>query len=60
MKEYVELLMKKAAEDFASENAMRFSQAACNVANAMSTLDSMKRDRPGVTAFGPIKDGGTT
>ena len=34
----VELLIEKAAEATKSEDAMRFSQAACNAANAMCTL----------------------
>ena len=37
-KENVEALNKKAAEAEKSEDAMRFSQAATNVANAMCAL----------------------
>lgn len=37
-KENVETLNKKAAEASKSEDAMRFSQAATNVANAMCAL----------------------
>ena len=32
----VEVLIKKAAESEKSEDAMRFSQAACNAANALA------------------------
>lgn len=39
-KENVETLSKKAAEADKSEDAMRFSQAACNVANAMCAVKS--------------------
>lgn len=42
-KENVESLSKKAAEADKSEDAMRFSQAACNVANAMCALESSKK-----------------
>jgi len=34
----VEALIKKAADADKSEDAMRFSQAACNAANAMCAL----------------------
>ena len=37
-KEAVELLITKAARADKSEDAMRFSQAACNAANAMCSL----------------------
>ena len=39
-KENVTALNKKAAEAEKSEDAMRFSQAACNVANAMCAVAS--------------------
>lgn len=39
-KENVESLSKKAAEADKSEDAMRYSQAACNVANAMCAVKS--------------------
>ena len=39
-KENVEALNKKAADAEKSEDAMRFSQAACNVANAMCAVKS--------------------
>ena len=39
-KENVTTLNKKAAEADKSEDAMRFSQAACNVANAMCAVKS--------------------
>lgn len=38
MEKHVEELIKKAAEAPQSEDAMRFSQAACNAANAMCAL----------------------
>ena len=38
MKQHVETLIKKAAEASDSQDAMRLSQAACNVANAMCAL----------------------
>lgn len=39
-KENVEALSKKAADAEKSEDAMRFSQAACNLANAMCAVKS--------------------
>lgn len=42
-KENVEALSAKAAEAEKSEDAMRFSQAACNVANAMCALRSAEK-----------------
>lgn len=39
---HVQELIKKAAEADASDDAMRFSQAACNAANAMCALASSK------------------
>ena len=42
MTKHVEELVSKAAKAGTSEDAMRFSQAACNAANAMSALDNMK------------------
>ena len=38
MKEAVEKLIEKSANADKSEDAMRFSQAACNAANAMCAL----------------------
>ena len=37
---HVEALIKKAAEAEKSEDAMRFSQAACNAANAVCSMKS--------------------
>lgn len=42
-KENVEALNKKAAEAQKSEDAMRFSQAATNVANAMCALKAAQK-----------------
>jgi hypothetical protein len=42
MQKHVEALIKKAAEADKSDDAMRFSQAACNAANAMCALASEK------------------
>lgn len=39
--ECIELLIKKAAAAEKSEDAIRFSQAACNIANAMHTFASL-------------------
>lgn len=39
----VETLNKKAAEAEKSEDAMRWSQAACNVANAMCAVRSAEK-----------------
>lgn len=36
----IEALIKKASECERSEDAMRFSQAACNAANAMCALNT--------------------
>ena len=38
-KKYVEDLIKKAAETLDSQDAMRFSQAAANAANALGVLN---------------------
>lgn len=40
LKTHVETLLKKAADSAQSDDAMRFSQAACNAANAMCALGS--------------------
>lgn len=37
----VEALVKKAAESVKPDDAMKFSQAACNAANAMACLHSI-------------------
>ncbi|WP_189384619.1 MULTISPECIES: hypothetical protein [unclassified Mesorhizobium] len=42
-KKYVEGMIAKAGKSEKSEDAMRFSQAACNAANAMATLDHIPR-----------------
>lgn len=39
----VESLVKKAAEAEKSEDAMRFSQAACNAANAMACINTIQK-----------------
>ena len=44
MEKHVEALIAKAAAADKSEDAMRFSQAACNAANAMCALDNIKRN----------------
>ncbi len=46
MEKHVETLVKKAADAERSEDAMRFSQAACNAANAMCALASSKTITP--------------
>jgi hypothetical protein len=43
-KEEVRLLVEKAAKAEKSDDAMRFSQAACNAANALITLENLERD----------------
>lgn len=40
----VEKLIDKAANSETSENALRFSQAACNVANALCALKAAKKE----------------
>lgn len=42
MEKQVETLVKKASEAASADDAMRFSQAACNAANAMCALASSK------------------
>jgi hypothetical protein len=41
---HIEELVKKAAVADKSEDAMRFSQAACNAANAWAMLEHTKRE----------------
>lgn len=41
---HVETLIEKAAKAETADEAMRFSQAACNAANAMCALGAAKRD----------------
>lgn len=41
----VESLVKKAEQSEKSDDAMRFSQAACNAANAMACLDNVQKSR---------------
>ena len=38
----VEILIRKAAEADKSDDAMRFSQAACNAANALASLKHVR------------------
>lgn len=42
MTKHIEALVQKAGETNKSDDAMRFSQAACNAANALAVLDNMK------------------
>jgi hypothetical protein len=42
---HVETMIKKAADAEKSEDALRFSQGACNAANAMAALDNIKRNQ---------------
>ncbi len=42
MEKHVEKLIAKAAEAGKADDAMKFSQAACNAANAMCSLASAK------------------
>jgi hypothetical protein len=44
MEKHVEAMVKKAAEAEKSDDALKFSQAACNAANAMCALGTAKRD----------------
>ena len=41
----IEGLVSKAAKAEKSEDAMRFSQAACNSANTMAVLDNIQRNK---------------
>lgn len=43
LKEHVETLIKQAAEAKASHDALHFSQAACNAANALRQLEETSR-----------------
>ena len=43
MENHVEAMVKKAAEAEKSDDALKFSQAACNAANAMCALGTAKR-----------------
>lgn len=42
MEKHVETLVKKASEAPSADEAMKFSQAACNAANAICALASAK------------------
>ena len=42
MQKYVEEMIEKAAKAVKSDDALKFSQAACNAANAMCALASEK------------------
>jgi hypothetical protein len=44
--ELVESLIKKAAESPDSNDALKFSQAACNAANAMACLRTIPKEPP--------------
>ncbi len=41
----IRALVAKAANAAKSEDAMRFSQAACNAANAMACVHNVQRDK---------------
>lgn len=43
MSEHVETLIKKAADAKSADDAMKFSQAACNAANALCALGNNAR-----------------
>jgi hypothetical protein len=43
MKEHVEKLVKEAAQANLSHDALHYSQAACNAANAWRVLDDIER-----------------
>ena len=43
MQKHVEAMIEKAAKAEKSDDAMKFSQAACNAANAMCALASEKK-----------------
>jgi len=45
MDKHVEALIKKAAEVASADEAMKFSQAACNAANAMCALAREKTSK---------------
>ena len=47
MEKHVEALIKKAAEVGSADEAQKFSQAACNAANAMCALASEKKIKAG-------------
>lgn len=42
--DHVEAMIAKAAQAEKADDAMKFSQAACNAANAMCALGAAKRD----------------
>lgn len=44
MEKHVEAMITKAAKAEKSDDALKFSQAACNAANAMCSLGAAKRD----------------
>lgn len=43
MEKQIEALVKKAVDAHDAGEAMKFAQAACNVANAFATVDNTKR-----------------
>lgn len=55
---YIKEMMEKAAKTDKSDDAMRFSQAACNAFAALATLDHVKRANA-MGEAGPIGTGGT-
>ena len=46
MQKHVEAMIEKAAKAEKSDDALKFSQAACNAANAMCALASEKTIKP--------------
>jgi hypothetical protein len=45
-KEYVKALSRKASQDHDHDAALKFSQAACNIANALCALGAAPADPP--------------
>lgn len=43
MEKHIQTMIEKAAKAEKSDDAMKFSQAACNAANALCALQSAKR-----------------
>jgi hypothetical protein len=59
MEKHVEALIEAAAKAEKSEDAMRFSQAACNAANAMCALASEKTIKASMLIRLPHTNDGT-
>lgn len=45
IKEHIHALITKASQAEKSEDAMRFSQAACNAANAIAVIDQSVKNK---------------